>query len=135
MAAYLCYLLPESDWNPRGVPPVLQVLVGLYKGDYSPGENPCILKILFTGLGMFKCFIWSRHFEKEKIGLKGWYLTKTVQRQLNKNLSTLSLSVNEKGNNFLNFSKWMQSKRTAFHNIISTFYSLTPMSHFSLFAH
>ena len=27
----------------------------------------------------------------------------------------------------------MQSKKTACHNIISTFYSLTPMSHFSLF--
>ena len=46
-------------------------LVGLYKGDYSLGENPCILKILSTGLGAFKCFIWSRHFEKERIGLKG----------------------------------------------------------------
>ena len=46
-------------------------LVDLYKGDYSPGENPCILKILSMGLGAFKCFIWLIHFEKERIGLNG----------------------------------------------------------------
>ena len=43
------------------------------------------------------------------------------------------MSVSEKRNN-VNFSKWMQAKKTACHNIIFTFYSLTPMFHFSLFA-
>ena len=65
----LWYVFEISDY--LGVcPPVLQVLAvfrtkrcknhilwggtylaGLYKGEYSPGENPCILKILPMGLG------------------------------------------------------------------------------------
>ena len=44
------------------------------------------------------------------------------------------MSVSEKGNNF-HFSKWMQAKKRICHNTISTFYPLTPMSHFSLFAY
>ena len=50
----------------------------VYLREYSPGENPSILKILSAGLSSLLNTLFGRdmHFEKERIYLQGWYWTK-----------------------------------------------------------
>ena len=50
----------------------------VYLREYSPGENPSILKILSAGLSALLNTSFGRdmYFEKERIDLKVWYWTK-----------------------------------------------------------
>ena len=57
----------------------------VYLREYSPEENPSILKILSAGLSSLlnTLFGQDRHFEKERIDLQGWYWTKQYKGKTN----------------------------------------------------